>query len=128
MRGLALALGTRFAFVSRFSADNRHVHVLAFWNGTSVDEDVSYDIAGTPCAEILNGDIVAYDRGVSERYPAERELGAESYLAIPLQTPDGRILGHLAVIHVTVALPSRTLMSADGQTQAASLLNRPRTT
>ncbi|HSD75695.1 MAG TPA: ATP-binding protein [Steroidobacteraceae bacterium] len=100
VRGLALALGTRFAFVSRFSADNRRVQVIAFWNGESVVEDVSYDIADTPCAEVLNGDIVAFDRGVSERYPAERELGAESDLAIPLQTQDGRILGHLAVIHV----------------------------
>ena len=90
VRGLALALGTRYAFVSRFSADARRVRVLAFWNGESIDESISYDLTGTPCAEVLSGDIVAYDSGVSERYPAEKELGAESYLAIPLQTPDGR--------------------------------------
>ena len=99
VRGLALALGTRYAFVSRFSADARRVRVLAFWNGESIDETISYDLAGTPCAEVLSGDIVAFDRGVSERFPSEKEIGAESYLAIPLQTPDGRVLGHLAVIH-----------------------------
>ncbi len=99
VRGLALALGTRFAFVSRFSPDGGRVHVLAFWNGSSIDEDVSYDLAGTPCERVLSGDIVAFDRGVSDLYPAEREIGAESYLAIPLQTDDGKVLGHLAVIH-----------------------------
>ncbi len=99
VRGLALALGTRFAFVSRFSADARRVHVLAFWNGSSIDEDVAYDLAGTPCERVLSGEIVAFDSGVSDLYPAEKEIGAESYLAIPLQTEDGKVLGHLAVIH-----------------------------
>lgn len=99
VRSLALALGTRFAFVSRFSADQKHVKVLAFWNGASVDEDVEYDLADTPCERVLGGDIVSFDSGVSDLYPAEYALGAESYLAIPLQAADGAVFGHLAVIH-----------------------------
>jgi signal transduction histidine kinase/DNA-binding NarL/FixJ family response regulator len=99
VRGLATALGTRFAFVSRFSPDGRRVHALAFWNGSSIDENVNYDLAGTPCERVLSGDIVAFDSGVAELYPAERGIGAESYLAIPLQTEEGNVLGHLAVIH-----------------------------
>lgn len=63
VRSLALALGTRFAFVSRFSADRAHVRVLAFWNGAGIDRDVEYDLAGTPCERVLDGEIVAFDRG-----------------------------------------------------------------
>ena len=99
VRALAVALGTRYAFVSRFSADHRHVKVLAFWNGSAVDEDVEYDLAGTPCERVLDGEIVAFDTGVSDIYPAERAIGAESYLAIPLRGLDGSVFGHLAVIH-----------------------------
>jgi signal transduction histidine kinase/DNA-binding response OmpR family regulator len=99
VRSLAHALGTRYAFVSRFSEDRTRVEVLAFWNGSSVDHDVRYELAGTPCERVLDGRVVIFDRGVSELYPAEKEIGAESYLAIPLQGSDGAVLGHLAVIH-----------------------------
>ena len=99
VRSLAQALGTRFAFVSRFSADQKHVRVLAFWNGSGIDNDVEYDLAGTPCERVLGGEIVSFDSGVSDLYPAERAIGAESYLAIPLQAADGSVFGHLAVIH-----------------------------
>jgi hypothetical protein len=99
VRSLAHALGTRYAFVSRFSEDRAHVKVLAFWNGAGVDHDVRYELAGTPCERVLDGRVVTFDRGVSELYPAEKAIGAESYLAIPLQGSDGGVLGHLAVIH-----------------------------
>src|SRR5262245_20483099 len=82
VRSLAHALGTRYAFVSRFSEDRAHVKVLAFWNGSSVDHGVEYELAGTPCERVLDGRVVTFDRGVSEVYPAEKEIGAEAYLAI----------------------------------------------
>jgi len=81
VRSLAQALGTRYAFVSRFSEDRTHVKVLAFWNGRSVDHDVQYELAGTPCERVLDGHVVTFDRGVSDLYPAEKKIGAESYLA-----------------------------------------------
>jgi signal transduction histidine kinase/DNA-binding response OmpR family regulator len=99
VRSLAHALGTRYAFVSRFSEDRARVKVLAFWNGSSVEHDVQYELAGTPCERVLEGGVVTFDRGVSDLYPAEKAIGAESYLAIPLQGGDGGVLGHLAVIH-----------------------------
>jgi len=99
---LAEALGAQIAFVSRFCEDNTRVHVLAFWTGQTIEENFDYQLVGSPCEQVLGGEIVAYNRGVSELFPAERTeleaLGAEAYLAIPLKNPLGEVLGHLAVI------------------------------
>jgi signal transduction histidine kinase/DNA-binding NarL/FixJ family response regulator len=98
VRNLSSALQVRMAFISRFSADNTRAHMVAWWNGERFVDDVSYDLPGTPCELVLKGEIVAIDSKVAELYPVEAEIGAESYLAIPLNSRDGVCLGHLAVI------------------------------
>jgi signal transduction histidine kinase/DNA-binding NarL/FixJ family response regulator len=98
VRNLTAALQVRMAFVSRFSADNSRAQMVAWWNGDAFVEDVSYDLPGTPCELVLKGEIVAIDSRVSELYPVEAEVGAESYLAIPLNSKEGVCIGHLAVI------------------------------
>jgi signal transduction histidine kinase/CheY-like chemotaxis protein len=99
---LSSALDSRFAFVSRFGADYVTVHVLAMWNGETLQENFEYPLKGSPCEHVLDGEIVAYDDDVIERFPAERDvltsMGARSYLAIPLRDPAGHVHGHLAVI------------------------------
>ena len=99
---LAEALDARYAFVSHFCDENTRVHVLAMWNGRSVDENFYYQLAGSPCEGVLSGEIVAYNSKVVEKFPGEREdlekMGVESYLAIPLRNIRGEVLGHLAVI------------------------------
>jgi len=99
---LAQALDARYAFVSHFCDANTRVHVLAMWNGRSVDENFYYQLAGSPCEGVLSGEIVAYNSKVVEKFPREREdlekMDAESYLAIPLRNIRGEVLGHLAAI------------------------------
>jgi signal transduction histidine kinase/ActR/RegA family two-component response regulator len=99
---LAAALESQIAFVSRFCEDNTRVRVLAFWTGERIEENFDYPLKGSPCEQVLGGEIVAYNEGVAELFPAEREeleaIGAQAYLAIPLKTPTGDVLGHLAVI------------------------------
>ena len=102
VRRLAAALNSRYAFVSRFCDANTRVHVLALWNGAELQENFDYPLAGSPCEHVLGGEIVAFDDGIQELFPAEREalkeMGAQSYLAIPLKNRNGAVLGHLAVI------------------------------
>lgn len=104
VRHVALALDSRYAFVSRFAPDLTRALVLVFWNGESLQEGFQYPLAGSPCEKVLSGDIVAYNAGIADLFPAEREdllaMGAESYLAIPLTNPAGAVIGHLAVIDV----------------------------
>jgi signal transduction histidine kinase/ActR/RegA family two-component response regulator len=99
---LAQALESRYAFVSSFSDDYQTVELLAFWTGEGLQEGVSYPLKGTPCEQVLGGEIVAYERDIVDFFPLDREglaaMHAEAYLAIPLSKPDGRVIGHLAVI------------------------------
>ena len=99
---LAHALDSRYAFVSRFDAANTRAHVIALWDGASLQEGMEYPLPGSPCENVLNGDIVAFDSNIAELFPVERKeleaMGAQSYLAIPLKSMAGRVIGHLAAI------------------------------
>jgi signal transduction histidine kinase/ActR/RegA family two-component response regulator len=102
VKRLAHALESRYAFVSSFSDDYQTVELLAFWTGEGLQEGITYPLKGTPCEQVLAGEIVAHERDVIDLFPLDREgleaMGAQAYLAIPLCNPEGRVVGHLAVI------------------------------
>jgi PAS domain S-box-containing protein len=63
-------------------------------------ENVAFNLAGTPCEDVLKGNFCHHPTGVSDRFPLDEDLvanGIESYLGVPLQDAMGEILGHLAV-------------------------------
>ncbi|MBZ0172961.1 MAG: sigma 54-interacting transcriptional regulator, partial [Phycisphaerales bacterium] len=100
---LADALGVRYAFVSRFARDRTRVRTLAFWGGDHFLDSVEYDLAGTPCEDVLRGDVRYYPDNVAARFPMDQDLeklGVESYLAVPLLDSGGDVVGHLAAMHV----------------------------
>ncbi len=102
VRQVAAVLKVRYAFVSEFCGRSlNRVRTLAFWSGGRFIENVEYDLAHTPCEAVLAGEVRCYPKGVARLFPLEKELvdmGAEGYLAIPLKTAEGLVLGHLAVI------------------------------
>ncbi|MFQ5572594.1 MAG: GAF domain-containing protein, partial [Rhodothermales bacterium] len=98
---LAHALRVRYAFVSEFAEVTTRVRTLASWVGDGFLGSFEYDLADTPCEKILRGETRHYPEGVQALFPKDTylvELGAESYLAMPLVDPAGEVLGHLAVI------------------------------
>jgi PAS domain S-box-containing protein len=103
VRHLASALRVRFAFVTE-SVDgaNTRVRSLAFWKGEGFGERFEYEVTGTPCQEVLEGKVASYPRDVQRLFPSDRdlaELGAESYLGIPIFGASGQVIGHLAILH-----------------------------
>ena len=98
---LAAALRVSYAFVSEFTQGNTTVRTLACWTGEGFVDNFEYDVAGTPCEQVLWGDARHYSEGIQALFPKDTQLvdwGAESYLAIPLTDPTGNVLGHLAVV------------------------------
>jgi len=99
---LARVLGAHCAFVTEFDHAEYNATVLAFFCNDAFTEPFVYSLAGSPCECVLDGQIVAFQSRIAEKFPVEREalmqIGAESYLAIPLVDALGKVHGHLAVI------------------------------
>ena len=99
VRHLATAVGTRYAFVAEFDGSTR-ARTLAFWFRDRITENVEWDVIGTPCQDVVRGNLCHYPTGVSERFSADKPLvewGIESYLGMPLCNAKGAHLGHVGV-------------------------------
>lgn len=105
----ARALGVKYAFVAEFADVNTRVRTLAAWKeGEGLLDNYEFDLADTPCEEVLYGEMRHYPTGVQALFPKDAGLvkkGAESYLAIPLIDASGSVLGHLAALD-TKAMPA----------------------
>jgi formate hydrogenlyase transcriptional activator len=101
VRHLASALGVSSAFVAEFAGAPTRVRTLAYWGRGRIQQNREFELAGTPCEDVVRGGLCHHPRGVRERFPGDRNLvdmGIESYLGVPLLDGDGRVLGHLAVL------------------------------
>ena len=102
VRNLATALKVKYAFVSELCVDRTKVRTLAFWTGDQFKANFSYALADRPCAKVLAGELYHCADHLVDQFPFHREelegLGVESYLAIPVSSASGQVLGHLAVM------------------------------
>lgn len=97
---LCRALGVRHAFIAEFADVNTRVRTRAYWSGNRFVPNVEFDLAGTPCEDVVRGKLCHYPSGVKDQFPEDRplvEMGIESYLGVPLLDSTGGHLGHLAV-------------------------------
>ena len=102
VRNLARALDARYAFVAEFASPEIHTkaRTIAFWAGDHIADNFEWTLAGTPCEEVLRGNLCHHPWGVREKFPEDRtsaERSIESYLGVPLYDSQGTVLGHLAV-------------------------------
>jgi len=100
VRATAQAMKVRWAFVAEFAGGHDRVRTIAFWDNNQFRDNIEFALDGTVCEDVLKGEIKYYRSGVAARFPREpilAELGVESYLATPMTTPDGEVLGHLAI-------------------------------
>ncbi|MCG3200940.1 MAG: Anaerobic nitric oxide reductase transcription regulator NorR [Gammaproteobacteria bacterium] len=108
--GVAQALNVKYVFVAEFSPDQQTASTLAFWDGGKVVLDAGdYALPGSPCEQVLGGDVVCYPRDVQSAFPDHHELGemgVSSYVAVPMKAIDGKVMGHLAIMHTEPLHPS----------------------
>lgn len=99
VRHLAEAVGVKYAFVAEFAGPGR-ARTIAYWFQDRFVDSVEWDVVGTPCEEVVSGQLCHHPSGVKEKFPADKplvDLGIESYLGVPLCDAAGAHLGHLAV-------------------------------
>ncbi|MGN6368882.1 MAG: sigma 54-interacting transcriptional regulator [Phycisphaerae bacterium] len=106
-QNLAAAMNVHYAFVAVFTAPTR-VKAIAYWAVDSFRENIEWDLAGTPCEDVVKGKLCHYPANVAASFPTDDFLvqsHVESYLGVPLIDTNGKHLGHLAVFD-TQPLPS----------------------
>jgi PAS domain S-box-containing protein len=102
VESLARALGTHGAWVTEYLPESRRLRALAFWLGGEWIQEFEHQVDGTPCADVVDTRrLVHIADNVLALYPNDepgRELGAVSYLGVPLLDAAETVLGHLAVL------------------------------
>ena len=99
---LAEALGIRYVLLARLDpATKSRAITLAFWANGSLGKEFVFELAGTPCEDVLEQRECYYRDNVQQQFPADEmlvEIGAESYLGAPLISSAGEPLGLLSAI------------------------------
>src|SRR4051794_23363767 len=99
VKHLAGAMGTGYALVAEFAGPMR-ARTLGYWKPHGFEQTVEWDLVGTPCESVVQGNLCHYPTGVSQLFPTDEPMvawGIDSYLGVPLRAADGSHMGHLAV-------------------------------
>jgi signal transduction histidine kinase len=106
VKALAHALHVRVAYVAELVLEPPgFARLLAMCHDGAIREDVEnveYELAGTPSAEVYERLLVFRPSGARARHPQDArlaEVAAEAYLGAALCDGEGRPIGHVAVIH-----------------------------
>ncbi|MCU0569280.1 MAG: PAS domain-containing protein [Oculatellaceae cyanobacterium Prado106] len=122
VRYLAEVLRVRYAFVTQFVGNGGdRVQTLAFWEGTAIAPNFEYSVAGSPCAQVLQGQLCDYPEALQSAFaqsahwlnspainsPTLNHIAqtVESYLGVPLIDSAGKVIGHLAVMDIKAMPP-----------------------
>ncbi len=91
-----------YALIGLLAGNNgQRIETIAACAHGQIVENVSYDLHGTPCAEVIGATPCTFRTHVREKFPEDhmlRDMGAESYIGIPLFTSDGDALGLMALL------------------------------
>ncbi|MEA3187636.1 MAG: hypothetical protein QOD99_1466, partial [Chthoniobacter sp.] len=102
VKQLSKALNSEFAFVvETLKKDEDDACTLVIAEHGAIRSKTNYKLAGTACEEALKKGFRAYPRDVREAFPKDsvlKELGAQSFLAMPLTDHKRRIVGLMGVI------------------------------
>lgn len=102
VEALAEALDVRWVLLCDIHpSDPARARVISAWSDGRPQDYFEYELAGTPCANVLGNGLCFYPANVADLFPDDAllsEMGVQSYLGVPLRTHDGGALGLLAVL------------------------------
>jgi formate hydrogenlyase transcriptional activator len=101
VRHLGPAIRAAYVLVAEATPERTRSRTLAVWGQGGLLPNFEYALEGTPCESVLRGASCLHARDVQARFPKDallREVGAQSYLGVPLRDDTGCVLGHLAVL------------------------------
>jgi PAS domain S-box-containing protein len=106
VENLSKVLHTYGAWVTEYMEDKKHLRSMAFYLGGRWWNNFEYPVTGSACEAVVEEKRLVHVRDkYSERYHGNPELKkvfpktlVVSYLGMPFEDTNGKILGHLSVI------------------------------
>jgi len=102
-KGLASTLGVDCVFIACLQGPAaEHFESLSYYRDGLILDKLRLNIAASPYKNILAGHSHSVLDKLDERYPADKliaEIGAKSYLAVPLFDPKRKLVGMLALFY-----------------------------
>ena len=98
---LAQTIGADYGFCLRVLPGDRRGASVVGWGPKGPLEPIDYDLAGTPCEQVLREEFCHYASGVQALFPRDealRDLSIESYMALTLPSPTGVPVGWIAML------------------------------
>ncbi len=112
--GLTLQLheliGSDYTFIAKLDTQKGISRTISLVVGGEVVENFEYDLAGTPCADVNNGEVCIYPEKISSLYPNDQlliNMQVEGYIGTPLHDSRGEVFG------LVVALYKRPITNSD---------------
>lgn len=111
VRYLANVLQVRYALITQKLIDDQtRLRTLAFWQEDHFNNNEDIDCVGSPCEQVMAGQIVFHPENLQVIYPNNENFiawGANSYLGVPLRDNNHIVIGHLAVLDDRPMLPDK---------------------
>jgi signal transduction histidine kinase len=103
VRNVAKYLNVKYCFIGRpLQEDKTKVQTYVVWAGNQFANNFIYDLAGTPCKNVLDGQRVGfYSPNVAGQFPEDEllvQMGVESYLGAPVIDAKNNLLGLIVIL------------------------------
>ncbi len=86
----------------------RRARSMASWQQDGPLETFEYDLEGTPCRLVYEGETIVVSEGLYRRF--KNDAGYEGYVGVPLKNGHGKVIGHFAVMsEKPLALPQEAV-------------------
>jgi hypothetical protein len=69
---LSSAMGVGYAFVAVFDRATMRARTLAYWGQGTIRDNIEFDLAGTPCEDVIRSGLCHHPRGVREKFQEDR--------------------------------------------------------
>ncbi|MBP1771393.1 MAG: sensor hybrid histidine kinase [Holophagaceae bacterium] len=100
-RFLARQLDMDFVCIDQLEGDGLSARTLAVWCDGRFEDNISYGLKDTPCADVVGKSVCCFPAGVAARFPEDKvlqDLRAESYVGVTLWDHTNQPIGLIAII------------------------------
>ena len=93
---LAKVLDADFVLVGALQPGGERIKTLAAFGDGAEAAEFEYELAGTPCMNVIDKQLCSYPTGIQQLFPRDLmlvQMGAEGYVGSPMIDTTGRCLG-----------------------------------